>query len=83
MRECYLCGSTQWIENHHVFQGAYRKKSESHGFVVNLCHWCHNEPGGVHHNREKSLILKREAQRKFEETHTREDFINEFGRSYL
>ncbi len=83
MDSCYFCGRTDWIEYHHVFGGANRKKSTKYGFIVPLCHWCHNEPGGVHHNREKSLILKREAQRKFEKTHSREEFMEIFGKSYI
>jgi hypothetical protein len=81
---CYLCGKYGPVERHHVFQGAYRKKAERYGFVVNLCHFCHNEPPtGVHHNKENRIALRQTCQREYEQTHTREDFINEFGRSYL
>lgn len=84
MRECYLCGSTQWIERHHVFGGSRRRKSEEHGMVVDLCHWCHNEPGrGVHHNKKRRLVLQQEFQRKFEQTHSREEFMAIFGKNYL
>lgn len=31
-----LCGSTKWIERHHIFGGALRKKSEKYGLVVDL-----------------------------------------------
>ena len=80
---CRLCGSSRWIEYHHIFGGAYRKKSTKHGYVVPLCHKCHNEPGGVHYNSNKSKILKREAQKHFEVSHSRQDFIDTFGRNYL
>ena len=81
--KCYFCGR-QGTERHHVFHGAYRKKSEAHGFVVLLCHWCHNEPpNGVHYNVERRNELKRMCQQEYEKTFTREDFIEEFGRSYL
>lgn len=84
MRTCYLCGSTQWIENHHVFGGPYRKASERHGMTVNLCHFCHNEPPlGVHHNKAMNLQLKREFQRRFEATHSRAEFRKVFGKSYI
>nr|DAK78461.1 MAG TPA: Recombination enhancement, RecA-dependent nuclease [Caudoviricetes sp.] len=83
MRQCYICGRTDWIERHHVFGGALRKKSEKYGLVVDLCHWCHNEPpNGVHFNRENELKLKREFQAKFEREHPDLDFIKEFGRNY-
>ena len=84
MRSCYICGRTDWIERHHIFGAANRKKSEEHGFVVDLCHWCHNEPpDGAHHNRERSNQLKRMAQSKYEETHTRAEFMELIGRNYL
>lgn len=81
---CYLCGKYGPVERHHVFQGAYRKKAERHGYVVNLCHFCHNEPPmGVHHNKENRIALRQTCQRKYEQTHTRDQFIAEFGRNYL
>ena len=79
---CFFCGSYVWLEKHHVFGGPYRKKSEYYGYTVIICHWDHNEPGGVHFNKEKRDELKRICQAHFEETHTREDFINTFGKSY-
>ena len=84
MRRCHLCGSTWYVEKHHVFSGPYRKASEKYGMTVDLCHWCHNEPpDGVHHNSEVNHRLKREFQRRFEETHSREEFRRIFGKSYL
>lgn len=83
-RECYICGRTDWIERHHIFGGPYRKASERHGLMVDLCHWCHNEPpAGVHHNSEVNHRLKAGFQGKFEETHTRQEFLEIFGKSYL
>lgn len=40
---------------------------------------------GVHgkYGKELNLKLKRDCQRKYEEKHTREDFIKLIGRSYL
>ena len=50
-RECFICGSP-YVEEHHIFGGAYRKKSEQYGLKVFLCHCDHNEPpNGVHHNK--------------------------------
>lgn len=84
VRKCYLCGATSWLERHHVFGGPYRTKSDNYGYVVDLCHYCHNEPpNGVHHNKANMDKLRRIFQRKFEETGTREEFIREFGRNYL
>lgn len=86
MRECARCGSTQWLESHHVFNGAYRKKSERFGAVVDLCHYCHNEPpNGVHYNAENMRQLKARYQIKIMEEYgmNERDFIREFGKSYL
>ena len=38
---------------------------------------------GVHFNSELDLHLKQECQRKFEETHTREEFIALIGQNFL
>ena len=80
MRECYICGRTDWIERHHIFGGSRRKKSEKYGLTVDLCHYHHN---GAHHNKELNLFLKRVGQTKFEKTHTRDEFREIFGKSYL
>lgn len=83
-RECYECQSTQWLEEHHIFGGSNRKKSEANGFKVYLCHQHHNEPpDGVHHNREKRLKLQRACQERYEQTHSREEFMRLIGRNYL
>ena len=81
----YVCGSYDWTETHHIYGGnPNRRISEENGFKVRLCHWCHNEPpNGVHHNKKNDLRLKQECQRKFEETHTREEFISLIGKNYL
>ena len=83
-RCCFLCGSTVWLEEHHIFGGARRKISEKHGFKVYLCHYCHNAPPlGVHHNKERRLFLQEQCQKKYEETHSREEFMALIGKNYL
>jgi hypothetical protein len=85
MRECFLCGSTYWLERHHVFYGnPNRELSEKYGLVVDLCHFCHNEPPfGVHFNHENDLKLKRIFQQRFEDEHPGLSFIEIFGKNYL
>lgn len=88
---CFLCGSRNGegmdaLEEHHIFGGSgNRAKSEEHGLKVYLCGCrCHRlGENSAHKNREVSLRLKRLAQKKFEETHGREKFRQEFGKSYL
>lgn len=82
--ECYLCGTTQWLETHHVFGASNRDKSEKYGLVVRLCHYCHNEPPiGVHHNRDTDLMLKQIAQEEFQKRYPDINFVQLFGRNYL
>jgi len=85
-KECYFCHSTYYLENHHIFFGdPNRKKSEKRGLKVWLCHNHHrNGPYAVHKNRESNLQLKEMAQTYYEQNiGTREQFIVEFGKSYL
>lgn len=83
--KCHICGKYGLMERHHVFNGAYRKKSEKYGAVVLLCHDCHNEPPhGVHFNRTVMWALKEEFQRKlmFENNWSVQDFVQKFGKNY-
>lgn len=81
---CWVCGVNYQLHSHHIFEGfANRKQSEKYDLKVWLCARHHNMSNeGVHFNKELELKLKRLAQKKFEETHTREEFIKAFGRSY-
>lgn len=73
------------VERHHIFGGNNRNRSEKYGFVVPLRPDLH--PNGVHAGKEARKIdgyLKTMAQQYYEEHYgTREDFIREFGKSYL
>lgn len=82
---CYLSGRTDWLEKHHLYQGANRKLSEKYGLWVYLNHYWHNEPpNGVHFNKENMKYLHKKGQEAFEKVHgTREDFMRIFGRNYL
>ena len=84
---CYICGRTEWIERHHIFNGtANRKKSEKYGLTVHLCHWCHNEPPhGVHYNQEVDARLKQIGQQTAMREYgwTVDEFREVFGKNYL
>ena len=83
-KECFICHTTQNLHDHHIFMAANRKNSEKAGLKVWLCYTHHNgSNNSPHFNREVDLNLKQIAQRKYEETHTREDFIRLIGRNYL
>ena len=84
---CFLCGSSNWIEEHHVFGGyGKRQMSEKYGLKVYLCHYCHNEPpNGVHHNSETRQRLQQIAQQRamLRYRWTVDDFRFIFGKNYL
>lgn len=83
--ECYHCGDTRDLEEHHIFFGnKQRKKSEHYGLKVHLCPGCHRyHKTGVHGGNIKlDAWLKEEAQRAFEKKYSRELFYKEFGRYY-
>lgn len=90
-KECYLCRklydleTTQGLHLHHIYEGiANRSRSDEMGAVVWLCGYHHNLSNfGIHFNKERDLELKREAQMKYEETHSREEFMALIGRNYL
>lgn len=89
---CYLCTklhdfyeSWNYTEEHHVFpNNPNRQLSERYGLKVHLCRWHHREgPEAVHNNSKNMDLLKMDAQVKFEETHTRQEFVSIFGRNWL
>lgn len=84
-KQCFICATTKNIHCHHVYGGANRKNSDKNGFTVYLCAWHHNIGGGesIHENSKMSLWLKQACQKKYEETHSREEFIRIIGRNYL
>lgn len=84
MEHCFFCGRP-YPQVHHVFSGtSNRKISDKYGYVVPLCMEHHTGQNGVHQVREMNLFFKVLAQQHFEKHHgTREDFIKQFGKSWL
>lgn len=79
-----MCGAISNLHLHHIYGAANRKNSDRNGFVVYLCGAHHNQSNvGVHFNRELDLELKRECQSKFEEAHSRDEFMRIIGKNYL
>lgn len=84
--ECYNCGDTRNIEEHHIFYGCRnRKLSEHYGLKVHLCPGCHrNLKTGVHGgNLELDKRLKAAAQELFEAKYGHDFFMRTFGKNYL
>ena len=87
-KKCYLTGyEGDGLDCHHIYFGtANRRISDENGFWCYLRHDMHieNSPNATPHNdKEVDLYLKQECQKKFEETHTREEFMELIGRNYL
>lgn len=84
---CFLCGKVGWLEEHHVFPAALRKKSEQYGLKVGLCgESCHrNGPMAAHRCRETADALKQFMQVRWMIQHRASvvDFRREFGKNYL
>ena len=80
-KECYVTGSRQMLDLHHVFPGSYRKASDETGCWVWLRHDIHMDL----HQRDPELDrqLKRKCQQAFEERFGHEKFMEIFGKSYL
>lgn len=86
-KECYFCGSQNWLESHHVFNGnPNRSLSEKYGLKVWLCHAHHNEPpNGVHFNASTDGWLKATVQHKAMDYYgwDVDAFRSKFGKSYI
>lgn len=85
--KCYITGETRdttVLHKHHIYGGANRRISEREGFFIYLKPELHNMSNhGIHFNKDWDLELKRACQRKYEETHSREEFMALIGRNYL
>ena len=84
-KKCFQTGRTDNLHEHHIYFGANRKVSEKNGFKVWITGEWHNQDSriDVHHNIEFDRHLKRLCQAKYEETHSREEFMQLVGKSYL
>ena len=84
MDHCMFTGSAP-VERHHVYGGPYRKKSELRGFIAPLRPDLH--PNGVFAGQSAKLVdtMLKEMCQKYYEAHygTREQFREEFGKSFL
>lgn len=83
---CYLTNSTNCgLVRHEIYYGLKNRNiAKKNGFWVYLIPAIHNmRKDSVHQNKELDLRLKRECQKKFEEMHTRDEFIALIGKSYL
>lgn len=74
---CEYCGKfSKRLDPHEVYGGSNRQRSIKHKFVKLICSECHS-------NEKIINQLRKDTQREFEKSYTREEFIQIFGKSYL
>ena len=84
-KRCIVCGTTKNLHRHHIYYGTgNRRQSEKFGCWCYLCGNHHNLSNeGVHFNSDLDEAIKRVCQIRFEAYHSRDEFREIFGRSYL
>lgn len=85
-KRCYITGKRGVLEKHHIYFGiGMRQISEQYGFWVYLTAEQHRGTDGVHgkEGHALDLRLKQDCQRRFEEGHSRAEFMAIIGRNYL
>ena len=79
-KQCWFCRSP-YVELHHCIHGtSNRKNADKYGLTIWVCHEHHMT---IHNDRITDLGVIQMAQKKFEETHTRDEFRAIFGKSWL
>ncbi|MEG0872962.1 MAG: hypothetical protein RSE57_06280 [Clostridia bacterium] len=77
--ECYCCGRKK-EHTHEIYKGRNRKTSMKYGFCIPICDICHERT-------ENDITFLRElqvkCQKKYEESHIREEFMQIIGKNYL
>lgn len=79
LEHCYMCKKNP-VDIHEIYGGNNRRQSMKYGFCIPLCRLHHRM---VTNKSSVSLIFKKACQEKFEETHTREEFMKIIGKNYL
>lgn len=74
---CECCGRySKRLDPHEVYGGSNRTRSIKYKFVKLICPECHS-------SESKIMQLRIDTQKEYEETHTREEFIEVIGKSYI
>ena len=79
LKKCYLCQNKK-IDMHEIYKGCNRQISIKHGFCIPICRICHSK---TEIDTDLDLMLKIKCQKEYEKTHTREEFIEITGQSYI
>lgn len=79
LEKCFICGRLK-EDIHEIYGGGNRKMSMRNGFCVPLCRNCHQI---ATLNYGLNLRLKIICQEKFEETHSRDEFMAIIGKNFI
>ena len=87
--ECFICKTNYDVEatnnlTEYLIFGEYPKQSNKYGLKINLC--CRHNNFNKYQEKFKNaleLSLKQLAQKKFEVTRNRKEFIKHFSKNYL
>ena len=82
-KECLICKTTQNLQCHHVFEGAYRQASDRYGLTVWLCMKHHTGDEGIHFNTKLDRQLKAKTQKAFEDKYGHDEFMKIFKKNYI
>ena len=85
-KECFLTGRTDDLHCHHIYFGTgNRQVSDQNGFWIWLTGEWHNQDTrkSVHFDIKLDNELKELCQIQFERTHSRDEFRELIGKSYL
>ena len=81
--QCYRCKLEGQMQFHHILNGSLKRASEEIGAWVWLCpachDWVHSTGDGVWFQR----IMKATCQERYEENHTREEWMALVHKNYL
>ena len=91
---CMVCGAPYAATHECIYGLGNRQKSIEDGLQVKLCNYHHQQWSESPHRKPYSSDiktpnawfdkqLKQDAQRKYELTHTRAEFIRRYGKSWL
>lgn len=74
---CEFCGKfSKRLDPHEVYGGSNRKRSIKYKFVKLLCRECHSNENIINQ-------LRIDTQKEYMKTHTKEEFIELIGKSYI
>lgn len=84
-KPCSHCKKWDYLQTNEIFRGINRQISIENGFQNELCPECHRNVTLFVDDEWIAIDLKwkQEAQRKYEETHSRAEFVTLIGENFL